>query len=451
MGRTNRHVPASLLSRRDWFQLMAAGVAGFSSSGWLETLADDAATHPQRKRSCILLWMNGGPSQMDTFDLKPGHANGGPFQEIDTSVSGIRISEHLPRLANVMEHLVLVRSMSTREGDHGRATHLLRTGYLPQGPIRYPTIGSLVAKELGSEGSELPNFVSIAPFRFTNQAAYSPGFLGPQHGPLVVGENGFNPGPNGIEQSLKVQDLVLPPEVNQAQAEARLEILGSLERDFLKRQTGPSTVSHRGAYERAVRMMRSPASRAFNIEDEPVTVRDAYGRTQFGQGCLLARRLVECGVPFVEVTLNGLQGQPVGWDTHQGNFPAVEQLSKVLDPAWATLVQDLKSRGLLDSTLIVWMGEFGRTPRINARQGRDHYPAAWSTVLAGGGIHGGQVIGRTSPDGGSVQDRPVSVPDFLATICLALGIDPMKQNMDDIGRPIRIVDKSAQPIREILA
>jgi uncharacterized protein (DUF1501 family) len=233
--------------------------------------------------------------------------------------------------------------------------------------------------------------------------------------------------------------------------DTRLDLLGSFDRDFLSRHPGSSPVSHRTAYERAVRLMRSPAARAFRIDEEPAAVRDAYGRNPFGQGCLLARRLVERGVAFVEVTLSGVSGQPAGWDTHQQNFPIVEQLSRLLDPAWATLMEDLKSRGRLDSTLIVWMGEFGRTPRINAQQGRDHHPAAWTTVLAGGGVQGGAVVGRTATGGVSVEDRPVSVPDFLATICMALGIDPFKHNMSDIGRPIRIVDKSAQPIQEILA
>jgi hypothetical protein len=171
----------------------------------------------------------------------------------------------------------------------------------------------------------------------------------------------------------------------------------------------------------------------------------------FGQGCLLARRLVERGVPFIEVTHGGINGGAFGWDTHAQNFTAVKQHSDILDPGWASLMQDLKDRGLLDSTLIVWMGEFGRTPKINQGQGRDHYPNAWATVLAGGGIKGGQVVGKTSPDGSTVADRPVSVPDFLATACHALGIDPMKQNQSNVGRPIRIVDKGAQSIKEVLS
>jgi hypothetical protein len=449
LGRRSSEFPG--LTRRDWLRLSTAGAVGCSLSGWLETLAADIAGNPQRRRSCILLWMSGGPSQTDTFDLKPGHANGGPYKEIATSVPGIRISEHLPKLARQMEHMVLVRGMSTKEGDHGRASFLLRTGYLPQGPVEYPTLGSLVAKELGSDQSDLPSFVSIAPYRFINPAAFTSGFLGPQYAPLIVGDGGVQGAPNGnaYEQSLKVQDLELPADVSLAQSNARVDLLRGMEKEFVGQHPGVAPLSHQTAYERAVRLMRSAASRAFNLEEEPAVLRDAYGRNQFGQGCLLARRLVERGVPFVEVTLSN--NGPLSWDTHVQNFDVVKQLSQILDPAWATLMDDLKVRGMLDTTMIVWMGEFGRTPKINPQRGRDHFPNAWSTVLAGGGIKGGRVIGKTSPDGMTVAERPVSVPDLLATVCHGLGIDPMKQNQSNVGRPIRIVDKVAQPIQEALA
>jgi uncharacterized protein DUF1501 len=443
-----------VLSRRQWFKLSTAGVVGYSMSGWLDRLAADTATNPQRKRALILLWMNGGPSQMDTFDLKPGHANGGPYKEIATSVPGIKISEHLPKIAKHANHIALIRSMSTKEGDHTRATFFLRTGYLPQGPIEYPAISSLVAKELGSDESPLPNCVSIAPYRFLSPAAWGPGFLGPQYAPLMVGDNGngFVAQGRNYEQALKVQDMELPKDVSKEQANARIGLLQHLERDFVSRHPGVAAKSHETAYDRAVRLMQSSASRAFELSEEPPALRDAYGRNQFGQGCLLARRLVERGVPFVEVTLSGVaNNMNLGWDTHQNNFDSVKRLSEVLDPAWATLMDDLKNRGLLDTTLIVWMGEFGRTPKINPQQGRDHFPNAWSTVLAGGGIKGGQVIGKTSPDGMTVSERPVPVPDFLATVCHALGIDPLKQNQSNVGRPIRIVDKAANPIKEVLS
>ncbi len=458
MPRTARHSPVAgrgKLSRRESLRLAAAGIAGCSFSGWLETLADDVAANPARRRSCILLWMNGGPSQMDTFDLKPGHANGGPFKEIESSVPGVRISEHLPKLAKQMEHVAIVRSMSTKEGDHSRATYLMRTGYLQQGPIRYPSLGSLVAKELGSGDPELPNFVSVAPYRLLNQAAFGPGFLGPQYAPLVVGDAAFPVAQRDGQQSdynLKVDDLKPPIGVSSSDADDRLELWNWLEQGFVSRHATAAAFSHRTAYDRAVKMMRSEASRAFDLDDEPSALRDAYGRNRFGQGCLMARRLVERGVPFIEVSLSGVaNNQALGWDTHANNFDSVRRLSEVLDPAWATLIEDLKSRGLLDTTLIVWMGEFGRTPKINPNNGRDHFPAAWTTVLSGGGIRGGQAIGRTSPDGMTVEERPVGVPDLLATVCLALGIDHRKQNMSELGRPIRIVDKDAQPIQEVVA
>jgi hypothetical protein len=447
------------LSRRDWLRLAAAGVAGVSSSGWIEALAADAVgaagIGKGRTKSCILLWMTGGPSQIDTFDPKPKHANGGQFKPIETSVAGLMVGEHLPKVAQQMKDITIIRSMSTKEGDHGRATYNLRTGYTPTGPIHYPTLGSLVAKEFERDDAELPNFISIAPYRGFNPGAFGPGFLGPRYAPLVVGERAaIGPqGANGANNySLRVENMEPPADVNRARADDRLGLLASLSKDFVDMHPGISTPSHQDAYLRAVRLMRSSAAKAFEIEDEPAAVRDAYGRTPFGQGCLLARRLVERGVPFVEVTLASADGaQAFGWDTHLQNFEAVKKLCQVLDPAWATLMNDLRTRGLLDSTLIVWMGEFGRTPKINAQAGRDHFPGAWTTVLAGGGIKGGQAIGDTGVDGMTVKDRPVTVPDFLATVCKGLGIDPLKQNLSDVGRPIRIVDPKAKPIQEVLA
>ncbi len=438
------------LSRRELMRLSAAGVAAYSASGWLEAMADDVAAQPQRRRSCILLWMAGGPSQMDTFDLKPGHANGGLFRETQTSVAGIRLSEHLPKLAKLADRLAIIRSMNSKEGDHGRATFIVRAGYVPQGPIRYPTFGSLVAKELGSDDAEIPNFVSISPYRAFNTAAYGPGFLGSRYAPLLVGDAQLGAQQSDDYQQLKVEDLAPPEKVTSESTRGRLELLSSLNDRFVTEHAGPPAIGFKTAYDRAVKLMRSEAASAFDLSGEPDTLRDAYGRNRFGQGCLLARRLVERGVPFVEVTLGGINGQSIGWDTHIDNFQNVRQLSEVLDPAWATLMTDLADRGLLDTTLIAWMGEFGRTPTINPSGGRDHFPQVWSSVLAGGGIRGGQVIGRSSPDGGTIEDRPVSVPDLLATICTGLGIDPTTQNPSNLGRPIRIVDPAAKPLSEVV-
>src|SRR5438874_934459 len=215
------------LSRREWLTLTTAGVVSFSMSGWLENLAAAAAANLQRRRACILLWMNGGPSQMDTFDLKPDSANGGEFKEIQTSAPGLKISEHLPKIAKFGDRMAVIRSMSTKEADHGRATFYLRTGYLPTGSIQFPTLGSLLSKELGQTDAPLPNFVSIAPYRFFNPAAFTPGFLGPQYAPLIVAD-GVIPqqmgqqGQTNYDKALKVQDLDLPRDISPSQAEARV-------------------------------------------------------------------------------------------------------------------------------------------------------------------------------------------------------------------------------------
>jgi hypothetical protein len=336
--------------------------------------------------------------------------------------------------------------MNSKEGDHGRATYLLRTGYVPQGPVQYPSLGALVSKELGADTAELPGFVSVAPFRVLNQGAFGSGFLGPRYAPLIVGEGAIalpQQGPTA-DRALRVQDLSPPADIGRDRVDARLDLLKQVQSDFAAAHPDAPAGSHQSAYEGAVRLMRSAAAKAFDLDEEKAEVRDRYGRNLFGQGCLLARRLVEKGVPFVEVTLNG-------WDTHANNAQQVRTLSQTVDPAWASLLSDLKDRGLLDTTLIVWMGEFGRTPKFGRPDGRDHWPNTFSAVLAGGGIKGGQVIGATSEDGVSIKERPVSVPELLATVCQALGIDHEKQNLSNVGRPIRLVAPGTRPVREALA
>jgi hypothetical protein len=347
----------------------------------------------------------------------------------------------------------VVRGMETKEGDHGRATYLMRTGNLPIGGIEFPTFGSLISKELGDESADLPNFVSIAPIRFLSQAAYSPGFLGPQYAPLMVADSGNFFGQNGnyTDDVLKVPDLATPKDVTREQAEKRTGLLRDVEGTFIGDHPGLTTGSHVAAYDKAMKLMKADATKAFDLGGEDKKLRDRYGRNLFGQGCLLARRLVERKVPFVEVTLGGTMGAPNAWDTHQGNFEAVKSLSQVLDPAFSTLIEDLKDRGLLETTTLVWMGEFGRTPRITPQKGRDHYSKAWSVVLGGGGINGGQVIGKTSADGMTVEERPTTAQDILGTVCMAMGVDYMKQNPSNVNRPIRIVDKNCKPIKEALS
>jgi hypothetical protein len=438
----------SMLSRRQLLRVGAVSTA-VSMSGWLGKLAMAAeANKTKPKRSCILLWMNGGPSTIDMWDLKPGHENGGPYKEINTTAPGLKIGEHLPKIAMHGDRLAILRGMSTKEGDHARGTYLMRTGQLPGAAgIQYPSVGALVSKELGDPKAELPNFISIAPQRFFSQEAFGPGFLGPVHAPLIVGDNQnfANPQGNGIDQILRVADLERPKAIDEASAAARLELLRDMQEDFAAARPGQIAKSHSAAYDRAIRLMQSAGGKVFDLTEEKDNIRDKYGRNLFGQGCLLARRLVERGVPFIEVTLGN-------WDTHNNNFEQVRNLCNTLDAAWGSLMDDLKDRGLLDTTTIVWMGEFGRTPKINTNQrGRDHYPNAWSTVLAGGGLKGGQAVGKTSKDGTTVEERPTTTLDMLATLCLALGIDYEKTNPSNVGRPIRIVDKPCTPVKEVVA
>ncbi|MEO1982564.1 MAG: DUF1501 domain-containing protein, partial [Fuerstiella sp.] len=365
------------INRRDFGKYTGLSLLGASASGWLSTIAAQAGQSDTKKhRKCILLWMSGGPSQMETFDPKEEHENGGPTKSIETSVPGIRISENLPQTAQVMDHLAVIRSMSTKEGDHSRATYFMHTGYLPQGPIRYPTVGSFLSKELLNKECDLPSFVSVNPFQAFSPAAYGPGFLGPAWSPLVVASQMTGPDADAQQVSFEVSNLKRSDRVSSAQSDARLQLLTSLEHDFLKQYPGGPGRSHVQSYQQAIRMMESGAVAAFNLDTEDEVLRDSYGRNPFGQGCLLARRLIEAGVSFVEVNLSNANGAGggAGWDTHQDNFEAVSSLCGVLDSAYATLISDLKQRGLLDDTLVVWMGEFGRTPKINDNTGRDHWP-----------------------------------------------------------------------------
>jgi hypothetical protein len=436
-------------SRRQFLRASGWGLLGASMSGWLPALAQQSDA-VKTKKHCILLWMSGDPSQLDTFDLKPGHENGGEFKPLATSVPGLQFSEHLPKLAAQAQHLAIVRSMSTKEGDHGRGTYLMRTGYLPGGPVEYPTLGASLSKELGDDSAELPNFVSISPVAAFNPAAFSPGFLGSRYAAATVGpiQRAAGQGNNPFVQ-LGLENLHAPAGVSDQQADSRLQLWDTLEQGFASARPLATARAHQLVYQRAVRLMKSQAASAFDLEQEPIAVREAYGRGRFGQGCLLARRLVERGVPFVEVTLGGFDADAQGWDTHQNNFSLVKGLSGQLDAGWSCLLNDLRERGLLESTTIVWMGEFGRTPRINSMGGRDHYPNAWTCALAGGGVRCGQAYGSTSADGMSVSEHPVSAAALLATVCASLGIDPETQNTNDLGRPIKIVD--AQPIRDLLA
>ena len=431
-----------MLHRRELLRVGAVSTA-VSMSGWMGQMAQAAAESKTKpKRSCILLWMNGGPATIDMWDRKLDHENGGPFKEIATKAPGLKIGEHLPKIAEFGQHLAVLRGMSTKEGDHGRGTYLMRTGVMPSAAgIQYPSIGALMSKELGDPSAELPNFISVAPQRFFSQDAYGPGFLGPQHAALIVGDNQFNNNVQNIDDVLKVQDLKAKDSANAA---ARIDMLKDMQEEFAASRPGPVSKSNSAAYDRAIRLMQSESGKVFDLKEEKDSVRYKYGRNLFGQGCLLARRLVEKGVPFIEVTLGN-------WDTHGNNFDLVKGLCGTLDNAWSALMGDLKDRGLLDTTTIVWMGEFGRTPKINQGKGRDHFANAWSTVIAGGGVKGGQAIGKTSKDGTTVEDRPTTSGDLMATVCKVLGLNPEKTNMSNVSRPIPLADRTANAVTEVIA
>ncbi|HLU48241.1 MAG TPA: DUF1501 domain-containing protein [Planctomycetota bacterium] len=395
----------------------AFGAASLSSLPSLALRADELR---RAGTACILLWMQGGPSQLETFDPKPDHPNGGPTTSIQTSVPGIHLAEHFPTLAREMKEVAVIRSMTNREGNHQRATYQLHTGYLPTAALKHPTFGSIVACEKGHDSADLPSFVAIGRAG-GGGGRLGGGFLGVRYDPFELRAAGRTPAD-------------IAPEVSPDRFTRRLRLLDEL--GARTANEDPRARDHLELYHRAARLSQSPRLDAFDLDEEPAAIRDAYGDSEFGRGALLARRLVEVGVPFVEVRLGG-------WDTHQDNFERSKRLALQVDLAFAQLIRDLRVRGLLESTLIVWMGEFGRTPRINPRGGRDHFPRAFNVALAGAGIAGGRVIGRTTRDGMDVDDRPVTVPDLFATICRALHIDPAKENAATLGRPVPIVTGGA--------
>jgi hypothetical protein len=417
-----------VVERRTFLRSLALGAAGLSTLGWKDAVTLHAEEMRKRGMACILLFMRGGPSQLETFDPKPDTENGGPTKAIATATTGIQIAENWPGVAKISGDLAFIRSMTNREGEHQRATFQLHTGYAPTGSVKYPSIGSIVASEIGPTGFDLPHFVSIGN-RVTTIGA---GFLGMNFAPFVVANANQLPA-----------NVALPRGVDEPRFARRVSLLGSLEQDFADAGGRPRVEDHKALYGGATQMILSPRLKAFDLNREQDSTRDHYGRNAFGQGCLLARRLVEQGVTFVEVESNG-------WDTHLDNFERVKKLSETVDPAFAALVRDLKDRGMLEKTLVIWMGEFGRTPKINPRTGRDHFPKAFNVVLAGGGVRGGQVIGSTDSSGMAVTARPVSVPDLFCSFYQALKINARKENQSTLGRPIKIMDKG-EAVKELFA
>lgn len=442
-----------LLARRGFFRRGGACLAGVAMSSWLGELALRAAIVGKRPKRCILLWMDGGASHLDTFDPKPGAPSGvrGPLKAIGTDTPGVQISELFPAMARQMKHAAILRSMSTVEGDHLRARYYLHTSYRQTaGTLVHPSLGAVLSKELGRSDFPLPNYVLLKDGSGRSYGTAA-GFLGPRRQPLVVGD---------IEGGVKYSK----PRVKEAEFEQRLELWREMERDFAQRYATPvATATHHGrqarepsaadahrtTVERAVRMMRSAEMRRIDVSDEPARTRERYGETAFGKCCLAARRLVEAGATCVEVNSSG-------WDHHGKIYTDMEKgirpLAAMVDRGMAALLSDLAERGLLESTLVCWMGEFGRTPGINAGAGRDHHARAWSVVLAGGGIRGGQVIGKTDASGEHVLDRPVTGPDLMATIYKILDVDFTQELVGPGERPIPIVanQKAApKPVEEL--
>lgn len=413
--------------RRDFLRGITAASIAAGTLNWRDLVTLRADDLRKRGRACILLWMQGGPSPFETFSPKPNHENGGGTKAISTSVPGIELSENYPELAKVMDLAAVIRSMNSKEGSHPRATYMMHTGYVPTASVKYPAFGSLVAQQVDHSGLELPAFVRIGGGTRDGSGG---GILGIDYDPFLMPTAGKLP-TNTV--------LTTKPE----RYNRRLNLLGKLESQYASVGAADEVSEHQKLYQKTAKMIQSPQMTAFDLDQEPAAIRAGYGESQFGLSCLLARRLVETGVPSVEVVLNG-------WDTHQDNFPRTKAMAEQVDRPLAFLLSDLKQRGLLDSTLVVWSGEFGRTPKVNPRAGRDHYPRAFNTLVAGGGIRGGQIIGKTDDGGAEVTDRPVAVADLLQTFCHSLAIDPKIENIAPNGRPIKIVD-GGQPISELFA
>lgn len=422
----SRFVPPDMSRRHFLTHLAGAAALAGPAISLTSALRANAADLKKRRKAAILLWMGGGPSTIDLWDLKPGAPTGGPFQAIGTS-GDVQICEHLPLVAKQMHQLAIVRSMSTREADHNRGRYYMHTGYVPNPTIEHPSYGAVVSHML-AEQTKAAN-LEIPPFVAVGGGSVGPGFLGMAHAPFVVDSGG------------NVKNLKT---ANSDRLTQRMQMLAALEKNFVKQQRGQSAQDHANVLEKTVGLMSSKQMEAFKVSQESETIRERYGNTGFGRGCLMARRLVEKGVPFVEVDLGG-------WDTHSNNFRTLED-SKLpeLDKAMSALVADLAERKMLEDTAIIWMGEFGRTPRINGNTGRDHWARSWSVVLGGAGMKGGIAVGRTTSDGTDVDSEPYSAQDVMATVCKSLGIPLETTFTSRNGRPMKIAN-SGKVITELFS
>lgn len=418
------------LSRRGFLHTVTTSAAIAGTLNLRDLMSLQAAELKKQGKSMILLWMNGAPSQFETFDPKPDNAEvTGETKAINTNVPGIQIANGWDNVAKVMNEIALIRSLTNKEGQHQRATFQMHTGYIPSSSVKYPSLGCNIAKMLGDLERDLPTVVSVG-------STEGAGFLGVDYEPFVVDRPGEMP-----------QNVAAS--ANSERFNRRVGLLDQIEKEFSDRGGQVVATNHKQLYSKASKLVLSPEVKRFQFDDESPTTRERYGNSEFGKGCLLARRMVESGVPFVEVT-SRFPGANLNWDTHQDVFSRTATLIGATDPGMAALIGDLKERGLLDKTLVVWMGEFGRTPRINPRGGRDHYPRVFNAAMAGCGVKGGQVIGASTKDGGAVDHDPVTVHDLFASICRALDVNPSHENISPLGRPIKIVD-GGKPVSKLFA
>ncbi|MEZ6046398.1 MAG: DUF1501 domain-containing protein [Planctomycetaceae bacterium] len=401
-------------NRRRFLHTVSAASLAAGTLSFRDLVSLQAEDLKKQNRSMILLWLSGGPSQLEMFDPKPGTDNGGETKAIQTSVSGIDIAHRWEQTAKVMDDVALIRSMTNKEGNHRRATYHMHTGYIPSGSVKHPSLAANVAYRLADPEVKIPSVVSVG-------NTIGAGYLGVDYEPFVINDPGSLP-------------TNTSPTVSHDRFDKRLGLLGQIDSRYAERGAASLVKSHQQLYKKTTNMITSPDLKAFDFSEESQSTRDAYGSNKFGQGCLLARRLIEAGTTFVEVTLGG-------WDTHQDVFSRTDNLIGQVDPAFATLISDLKSRGLLETTTVLLMGEFGRTPKLNPRGGRDHFPRVFNLALAGNGIRGGQVIGSSSPDGQQVAERPVTVPDLFCSLCHTLELDPTAETMSPLGRPMKIVEE----------